>query len=121
MALQPVKASERVLTTIEAAAEIGRSPQQISLLIRQGKLTAEKRGRDWFIRAPDLELVRDRPKGRPLGTKDSKPRKAAKAPMKAAVETSGLPVVTAAEMKAGDVVKTPAKLKTKKHASKKES
>jgi hypothetical protein len=61
--------TERLLTSIEAAREIDRSPQQISLLIRQGKLPAQKRGRDWLIKESDLQLILNIPKDRPAGTR----------------------------------------------------
>ena len=68
---EPSMANEetgRLLTTIEAAQEIDRSPQQISLLIRQGKLPAQRRGRDWLIKESDLRLILNIPKDRPVGT-----------------------------------------------------
>jgi excisionase family DNA binding protein len=69
----------RWLTTIEAAQELDRSPQQLSLLIRQGKLPAQKRGRDWLIKEADLQLILNIPKDRPPGAKDSQPGRAASA------------------------------------------
>ena len=61
--------TERLLTSIEAAREIDRSPQQISLLIRQGKLPAQKQGRDWLIKESDLQLILNIPKDRLMGTR----------------------------------------------------
>ena len=58
---------ERLLTTLEAAREIDRSPQQVSLLIMQGKLPAQRRGRDWLIKEADLQLILNIPKDRPAG------------------------------------------------------
>lgn len=59
------------LTTREAAEKLGVSLRQIQTLIKQERLPAEKRGRDWLIKEEDLELVKDRPKtGRPPKAKD---------------------------------------------------
>lgn len=55
----------KILTATEASEELGISPQQIRTLIRQGKLPAEKHGRDWMIKFSDLALVRVRKLGRP--------------------------------------------------------
>lgn len=73
-----IETNAKLLSTDEAAAHLGVSRRQVQTLIKQGKLPAEKQGRDWFIRASDLRLVKERPKGRPAGAKDSKPRKASK-------------------------------------------
>jgi excisionase family DNA binding protein len=72
-----IDTNAKLLTSNEAAEQLAISPQQLRLLIRQGKLPAEKQGRDWFIKISDLRLVKVRPKGRPKGAKDSKPRKTA--------------------------------------------
>ena len=68
----------QMLTTIEAGERLGISRWQVRLLIQQGRLPATKTGRDWFVKESDLKLVKDRPKGRPVGAKDSRPRKTAK-------------------------------------------
>ncbi|MDQ3011325.1 MAG: helix-turn-helix domain-containing protein [Acidobacteriota bacterium] len=73
-----IETNAKLLTSFEAAEQLEISPQQLRLLIRKGRLPAEKQGRDWFIKISDLRLVKVRPKGRPAGTKDSKPRKASK-------------------------------------------
>jgi len=70
-----IKLKSKLLNTNEAAVQLGVSRRQVQTLIQRGKLKAEKIGRDWFIRAADLRAVRVRPKGRPAGAKDSKPRK----------------------------------------------
>lgn len=67
---------ERLLTTIEAAQEIDRSPQQVGLLIMQGRLPARKRGRDWLIKESDLQLLMNITKDRPTDTRNSQPGKA---------------------------------------------
>lgn len=54
------------LTTKEAAEKLNISVRQVQTLINQGRLPADKRGRDWLIKEEDLELVKERPKtGRP--------------------------------------------------------
>lgn len=53
------------LTTSEAAARLGVNQSRIRQLILAGQLPARKRGRDWSIRAQDLQLVAVRKIGRP--------------------------------------------------------
>jgi excisionase family DNA binding protein len=54
------------LTTKEVADKLNISVRQVQTLINQKRLPAEKRGRDWFVRESDLELVKERKKtGRP--------------------------------------------------------
>jgi len=54
------------LTTNEAAEKLGVGIRQIQTLIKNNRLPAIKRGRDWFIKEEDLELVKERKKtGRP--------------------------------------------------------
>lgn len=75
---EPILANEkpeRLLTTIEAAQEIDRSPQQVSLLIMQGRLPARKRGRDWLIKESDLQLLMNITKDRPADTRNNQPGK----------------------------------------------
>jgi chromosome partitioning protein len=55
----------RPLDTHQVAAELHVTHKQVSALIRAGRLPAEKHGRDWAIAPEAVELVRDRPKGRP--------------------------------------------------------
>jgi len=54
-----------LLDTHQAAAELQVSPKQVSALIRAGRLPAESTDADWAIAPEDLELVRERPTGRP--------------------------------------------------------
>ena len=57
------------LTTKEAAEKLGVGIRQVQTLIKQKRLPAAKRGRDWFIKEKDLELVKERPiTGRPRGS-----------------------------------------------------
>jgi excisionase family DNA binding protein len=70
-----IETGAKLLTTDEAAEQLDVSRRQVQTPIKQGKLPAERQGRDWFIKQSDLRLVKVRPKGRPQGAKDSKPRK----------------------------------------------
>lgn len=54
-----------VLTTSEAAERLGVSPIRVRVLIRQGRLPAQKKGRDYLIKEADLALVAERKVGRP--------------------------------------------------------
>ena len=53
------------LTTAEAAQRIGRTLRHVQWLIKEGRLPAERVGRDYFIRADDLKLVTGLKRGRP--------------------------------------------------------
>lgn len=75
-----IETNAKLLTSIEAAEQLGISRRQVRTLIERGQLPAEKQGRDWFIKLSDLRLVKVRPKGRPKGAKDSKPRKTSSQP-----------------------------------------
>lgn len=55
----------RGLTTTEAAERLGKTLRNIQWLIKEGKLPAERVGRDYFIREEDLKLVADLKRGRP--------------------------------------------------------
>jgi excisionase family DNA binding protein len=57
--------SMNLLTTKEAAARLGISVMRVQQLIWDGRLPAEKMGRDYFIKEDDLKLVEDRKPGRP--------------------------------------------------------
>ncbi len=57
------------LTTKEVAERLGVTVPRVHALIRTGRLPAEKRGRDVFIKESDLKLVQDRKAGRPPDTK----------------------------------------------------
>lgn len=58
-----------MLTTTQAARELGVSPRRIQALIASGRLPAELIGRDWHIEARDLKAVRVRKPGRPAKAK----------------------------------------------------
>ena len=51
--------------TASAAQALGIGRSRVRQLILQGRLPAEKYGRDWIINDADLHLVSVRPVGRP--------------------------------------------------------
>jgi excisionase family DNA binding protein len=54
------------LTTKDVAEKLNISVRQVQTLIKQNRLPATKKGRDWFIKEQDLALVQERKKtGRP--------------------------------------------------------
>ncbi len=55
----------RLLTTSEAAERLGVTAPRIRQLVLNGRLPAQKLGRDLFIDEKDLKLVADRKVGRP--------------------------------------------------------
>lgn len=56
---------KRFLTTQEAAERLGISRRRINDFIKDGRLPAEKHGRDYLINEKDLKLVEERKPGRP--------------------------------------------------------
>jgi excisionase family DNA binding protein len=59
----------KLLGTKEASERLAVSQQRIQALIKNGRLPAEKVGRDWLIKESDLELVQNRQLGRPRSEK----------------------------------------------------
>jgi excisionase family DNA binding protein len=55
----------KLLTTKQAAERLGVSIGRVHQLINEGRLPAEKLGRDYVIREEDLKLVEGRKVGRP--------------------------------------------------------
>lgn len=53
------------VTTGEAAARLGVTPNRIRQLIRGGQMPAQKVGRDWMILEEDLESFQNQPLGKP--------------------------------------------------------
>ena len=53
------------LTTKQVAEELFVSQRRVQALIKAGKLVAQKRGRDWYIKEDDLLEVYSRQPGRP--------------------------------------------------------
>lgn len=54
------------LTTKQVAEELFISQRRVQALIKAGRLPAQKRGRDWYIKDLDLLEVYDRKPGRPV-------------------------------------------------------
>ena len=59
----------KMLTVKQAAEILGVHHSRVRVLIRGGRLPAQKVGRDWIILEPDLEFVKERKPGRPAKTK----------------------------------------------------
>jgi excisionase family DNA binding protein len=53
------------ITTQDAAEELGVTIARVQQMIWEGKLPAQKVGRDYIIAAADLDKVRERKRGRP--------------------------------------------------------
>ena len=53
------------ITTKQAAEELFVSQRRVQALIKAGRLPAQKRGRDWYIKDDDLWEVYHRQPGRP--------------------------------------------------------
>ena len=69
-----------LLTSEQAGAELGISVSRVLVLVREGRLPAIRHGWSWIIRRGDLDLVRDRPPGRPRTKPDAKPQPQPKKP-----------------------------------------
>lgn len=54
-----------LLTTQEVAERLGVKARRVRDFIMDGRLPAEKKGRDYLINEKDLKLVEDRKTGRP--------------------------------------------------------
>ena len=65
----------RLINTAEAGEKLGVSRKRIFQLIQEGRLPAQKVGRDYVINEPDLRLVRNRRPGRPRTMKSVKDQK----------------------------------------------
>jgi excisionase family DNA binding protein len=61
-----------LLTTPEVAKRLGVTVARVQRLIWDGRLPAQKIGRDYVVRKEDLKLVADRKPGRPLQKSASK-------------------------------------------------
>jgi excisionase family DNA binding protein len=55
----------KMLTTKEVAERLGVSVRRVHALIQDGRLPAQKYGRDYLIEEKDLKLVTERKVGRP--------------------------------------------------------
>ncbi len=68
----------KLLSTSEAADKLKVSVQRVHQFIAEGRLPAQKVGRDYVIDGNDLRLVAERKTGRPPDTKAQTKAKAAK-------------------------------------------
>lgn len=59
----------KLLSTPEAAEALGVTVARVQQLIWDGRLPAQKIGGSYVIQESDLELIRERPTGRPPKTK----------------------------------------------------
>lgn len=67
-----------LLTTPQAAERLGVTVARVQKLIWDGRLPAQKMGRDYVIQEEDLKLVGDRKPGRPPKAKPAPAVKARK-------------------------------------------
>jgi excisionase family DNA binding protein len=54
-----------LLTTTEAATRLGVSVPRVRQLLIDGRIPATKHGRDWLVRAEDVDAYTPRPSGKP--------------------------------------------------------
>ena len=59
----------KLLTATEASERLGVHRTRVNVLIREGRLPAQRLGRAYMIRETDLKLVEDRKPGRPAKAK----------------------------------------------------
>jgi excisionase family DNA binding protein len=71
--------SSGMISTQDAAARLGVTRRRVLALIADGRLPAQKLGRDWLIEEKDLAKVEDRPPGRPPAGDKATARKGRKA------------------------------------------
>lgn len=64
-----------ILNTAGAAEKLKISAIRVRQLIREGRLPAQKVGRDYIIEEKDLDLVSDRQTGRPPNNKSKDNKK----------------------------------------------
>jgi excisionase family DNA binding protein len=55
----------KLLTTAEVAERLGVHRTRVNVLIKEGRLPAQRFGRAYLVNEKDLQLVTDRPVGRP--------------------------------------------------------
>ena len=55
----------KILDTNQAGKILKVNASRVRVLIKEGRLPAQKIGRDWIILEKDLEKVKDRKPGRP--------------------------------------------------------
>jgi excisionase family DNA binding protein len=64
-----------LISSAEAAEKLGVHITRMQVLIREGRLPAQKVGRNYVIKEDDLKLVKDRKPGRPKKQAGEKSRK----------------------------------------------
>ncbi|HYL98117.1 MAG TPA: helix-turn-helix domain-containing protein [Blastocatellia bacterium] len=64
-----------LITVVEAGERLGIHRTRVNILIKEGRLPATRYGRAYLIEEKDLELVKDRPPGRPSSQGQSPARK----------------------------------------------
>ncbi|MGI8468974.1 MAG: helix-turn-helix domain-containing protein [Pyrinomonadaceae bacterium] len=64
--------NDKLLSVKEVAQILGVNHQRVQALISQGRLPAQKIGNSYVIKESDLQLVEDRPTGRPPKDKSEK-------------------------------------------------
>lgn len=74
------------LTTTMAADKLGVSRRRVIALIEEGRLPAEKFGRDYVIQESDLALVAERKPGRPKKSSEPTPSAPIKPAKKKAID-----------------------------------
>lgn len=62
-----------MLTTLEAAARLGITPEAVRKAIKRGHMAAGKHGRDWLISPDEVDRYQQEPKN-----KGGRPRKEAR-------------------------------------------
>jgi excisionase family DNA binding protein len=62
----------KMLTTSEVAERLGVTVQRVHQFIKDGRLPAQKMGRDYIINEDDLKRLGDRQTGRPPSKKPAK-------------------------------------------------
>jgi excisionase family DNA binding protein len=68
----------KLISAAEAAGRLGVHITRVQVLIREGRLPAQKVGGSYVINEGDLTLVKDRKPGRPPKAKAETPSKASK-------------------------------------------
>ena len=63
----------KLLTTAQAAEKLGVHRTRVNVLIKQGRLPAQRYGRAFLVEEKDLVLVSERPVGRPHKQDNEKP------------------------------------------------
>lgn len=56
----------KLISSAEAARKLGVHITRVQVLIREGRLPAQKIGRNYVINEDDIKLVKDRRLGRPM-------------------------------------------------------